>query len=424
MSLTKATFSMIDGAVANVLDFDADPTGNIDCLSAFQAAAATGKAIFAPKGTYFFSDQLVLENSILFGEGQGVFLADAKTTLLFAPNKTGLYLTGQGTCRVSDLCVASQSTTAGAGVGIRVSSHGSLVENVLIYGFGQHGLQITTSVGENANNCLIKLVRAYANRWNGFNVGPGADPNACSLVMCDASDNIGIGFYSNAANTLYDHCHAANNGDVDFDEASGSNLFLLPYSESGSYLPTFRVSNAVFTGSLIIDAPFGEVGLTGNTANISQMKFNSNFGGVTQSAPFWINGGAGLYGFTNDLTYGFAVYDRTNNRFVKQWNLDQTQERNRALIMSDRGFGVVEGANARQGVVTLVGGTATVANTSVGAFSRIFLTSQVDGGTPGFLRVSSRVNGTSFTITSSSAADTSTVAYEIFEPGAASGTPV
>jgi hypothetical protein len=80
------------------------------------------------------------------------------------------------------------------------------------------------------------------------------------------------------------------------------------------------------------------------------------------------------------------------------------------------GIRLKEGTNARMGVVTLVGGTATVANTSVTANSRIFLTSQTDGGTPGFLRVSARSAGTSFTITSGSGTDTSTVAWVIFEP--------
>lgn len=80
------------------------------------------------------------------------------------------------------------------------------------------------------------------------------------------------------------------------------------------------------------------------------------------------------------------------------------------------GLSVAEGSNAKQGTATLTAGVATVANTSVTANSRIMLTSQIDGGTPGFLRVSARVAGTSFTITSSSASDTSTVAYEIFEP--------
>lgn len=81
------------------------------------------------------------------------------------------------------------------------------------------------------------------------------------------------------------------------------------------------------------------------------------------------------------------------------------------------GFAVKEGANAKQGVSTLVAGTVTVANTNVTASSRIFLTTQTPGGTAGFLVVSARVAGTSFTILSSNAADTSVVAWEIFEPG-------
>lgn len=69
-----------------------------------------------------------------------------------------------------------------------------------------------------------------------------------------------------------------------------------------------------------------------------------------------------------------------------------------------------------QGVVTLTAGSAVVADTSVTANSLIFLTAQTTGGTPGFLGVSTRTPGTSFTITSSSGTDTSTVAYQIFEP--------
>lgn len=68
------------------------------------------------------------------------------------------------------------------------------------------------------------------------------------------------------------------------------------------------------------------------------------------------------------------------------------------------------------GRATLVAGTVTVATAAATATANIFPASQVDGGTPGFLRVSTRVAGTSFTITSSSNTDTSTVAYRIIEP--------
>lgn len=79
------------------------------------------------------------------------------------------------------------------------------------------------------------------------------------------------------------------------------------------------------------------------------------------------------------------------------------------------GIAIKEGTNARSGAATLVGGTVTVANTSVTANTRIQVTGQVDGGTPGWLRISARVPGTSFTITSSSVLDTSVVGWFMIE---------
>lgn len=84
--------------------------------------------------------------------------------------------------------------------------------------------------------------------------------------------------------------------------------------------------------------------------------------------------------------------------------------------IAGRGVAVKEGSNARMGTATLVAGAATVSNTSVTANTRIFAFSQTDGGTPGWLRVSAKTAGTSFVITSSSASDTSTVAWLLVEP--------
>jgi len=52
MSLTKVSYSMINGETVNVLDYGADPTGATDSTAAFQAAAATLKIITVPFGTY------------------------------------------------------------------------------------------------------------------------------------------------------------------------------------------------------------------------------------------------------------------------------------------------------------------------------------------------------------------------------------
>ncbi|MGW3427937.1 hypothetical protein ACWDHW_08270 [Streptomyces melanosporofaciens] len=86
------------------------------------------------------------------------------------------------------------------------------------------------------------------------------------------------------------------------------------------------------------------------------------------------------------------------------------------IATAGRGLMVAEGSNAKMGRATLAAGTAAVNTTAVTASSEIFLTNQVLGGTAGFLRISARTAGTSFTITSSSGSDTSTVAWMIVEP--------
>lgn len=81
--------------------------------------------------------------------------------------------------------------------------------------------------------------------------------------------------------------------------------------------------------------------------------------------------------------------------------------------MPDPFYGYPLPGSTVTGRAVLVAGTVTVANTNVKATSDIFLDIQIPGGTPGAVRVSARTAGTSFVITSTSATDTSTVAYEI-----------
>lgn len=70
MSLTKATYSMISGAVANVLDFGADSTGATSSTAAFTAAIATGNSVFVPAGSYKTGVlNLTTQGQQIFGEG-------------------------------------------------------------------------------------------------------------------------------------------------------------------------------------------------------------------------------------------------------------------------------------------------------------------------------------------------------------------
>lgn len=71
MSLTKATYSMINGAPANVLDYGAVADGVTDCTAAFVAALATNKAVYAPAGTYCINLVISTSQHVLFGDGIG-----------------------------------------------------------------------------------------------------------------------------------------------------------------------------------------------------------------------------------------------------------------------------------------------------------------------------------------------------------------
>lgn len=87
------------------------------------------------------------------------------------------------------------------------------------------------------------------------------------------------------------------------------------------------------------------------------------------------------------------------------------------LATLGKGLRVAEGANGKQGLsAAMVAGTLTVANSAITANSRLQLTRQNGGTNPGSVYESARIPGTSFTVTSTNAADTGQVAYEIFEP--------
>ena len=70
MALTKATYSMIEGASVNILDFGADPTGVNSSTAAIQAAIDSNKgAVFFPFGTYLCGEvELSARDVTLFAE--------------------------------------------------------------------------------------------------------------------------------------------------------------------------------------------------------------------------------------------------------------------------------------------------------------------------------------------------------------------
>lgn len=177
----------------------------------------------------------------------------------------------------------------------------------------------------------------------------------------------------------------------------------------------------VSSGGLVISSGnlthTGDVSRTGNTVQNGSITAN----GISASATsFATRVGGDTFDRARIQSDGKIEYG--NGLGATDTNLyraaaDQLATDDDLLInVAGKGLRVKEGSNAKMGTAVLVAGSAVVSTTAVTANSRIFLTNQLLGGTAGFLRISARTAATSFTITSSSGSDTSTVAWMIVEP--------
>lgn len=71
MSLTKASYSMITGAPANVLDYGASPSATAaENAAAFTAAIATGNAVYVPNGEYVINPITIINGANIIGESK------------------------------------------------------------------------------------------------------------------------------------------------------------------------------------------------------------------------------------------------------------------------------------------------------------------------------------------------------------------
>ena len=116
MSITKVSYSMIEGACKNVLDFGADPTGVNDSSSAIQAALNLAGRVYIPQGAYKCLTTLVVKNrTFLFGDGNTTQQAatiisyqgadDAIQINNLINSSTAAFIT------LTDFCVVSSNTT-------------------------------------------------------------------------------------------------------------------------------------------------------------------------------------------------------------------------------------------------------------------------------------------------------------------------
>lgn len=141
MSLTKATYSMIDGASVNVLDYGADASGATDSRAAFQSAvnaviAAGRGTVFVPSGTYLIngvaSSDTIL-NGVLFPWGNSYDLlpylrlvGDGGVTIKAGSNDMAVFRVSTTFVEISDICIDGNGHTNVTGIGVLPENTGNV----------------------------------------------------------------------------------------------------------------------------------------------------------------------------------------------------------------------------------------------------------------------------------------------------------
>lgn len=165
------------------------------------------------------------------------------------------------------------------------------------------------------------------------------------------------------------------------------------------------------------------LGLTGPTAYL-HIKAGTT---AASSAPLKFNSGslmttaeAGAVEFLTDKFYGTITTGAARKTFaflespvLVTPNIGVAS--GTSLSLSNTVSLVTTGAAATAGTVTLVTGTATVNTTAATSTALIFFQRVTAGGTIGFSTTYTKVNNTSFTISSDNALDTSTYNWQIME---------
>lgn len=152
MALTKATYSMIDGAVVNILDYGADPTGVSDSTAAIQAAIdsfASGRGtVWFPIGTFKVTSTITVAQDRIYLVGAGSWA----TQLLFVP-------TANGTCL--KLSKGASVLFQGSVVGISFYSNDST--------YTKTALEVVDTSGYNIEDIVIggSIVSGGSQFWSG-----------------------------------------------------------------------------------------------------------------------------------------------------------------------------------------------------------------------------------------------------------------
>ena len=211
MSLTKVSYSMINGECANALDFGAvgdNSTPNQAALVAALASCKTkGIPLYIPSGTYLHSGVLDVDGVIMFGDGVTTILKSTSAT------DTAIRLIGNGP-EVRDIFVTSTATAVNAnvnscGVAVYQASNFS-VTNVTIDKSPYLGIGVFAStVGRISGNYVYGALKDGIHITNDLTTGSSYIDVTENVVGANGDDGIAVVSYSGT--TITTGVNIANN---------------------------------------------------------------------------------------------------------------------------------------------------------------------------------------------------------------------
>jgi len=303
MSLTKVSYSMIQGGCANVLDYGADPTGTTDSTTAIQAAVNASGAIYIPSGTYLVSANIYTpSDKIIYGDGATSILKVSADNVVVLGNY-GLEATALDNISICDLTIdgGGQTTNIYTGykscIGIYYSNASNIkINNVIVKkcgvikqgdptddaSYGGYGIFVQSRHGELKNvrisNCTVFNIAGGGIQTgdgiavNSFHVGTGGYLTDVHISNCWIS-TVGrhcVSFAGGSGETIpsgpqllntYCEKSAMNGLDIEsgyqclvdgcyFFECGNNQTYYNPVAEYGA---TFRLLGGIATDNEAVD---------------------------------------------------------------------------------------------------------------------------------------------------------------------------
>lgn len=271
MALTKVTYSMIDGAVVNALDYGVSTSKTAaENNTALQAALDTGMNVYLPTGEYAFS-QITLGSQVLFGDGESSVLK-----LTSSPVATVITF-GASNATISKLKINAPYAPNGVHLFLANAKQFITLSECFVEGWqGNLGFRMQNSYLIRVENCTFNPANA-AIRFE-----------TCQYVWVDSNY-----FYtdssSNPTGITSDPVYFENGGDL-----SITNNYIAGSCRDGIVLEGSNIQRFTISGNVVKNVD--ESGIWLETAH--------NLGTVSNNTVVGCNGL--VYGLGNGITFNYS----------------------------------------------------------------------------------------------------------------------